>query len=94
MWYTETEKEVLDLTKPICATYSSVTYILLPSNVDGEVLRNKEVFEMFNLPHLKTKSKLERCKNLRTTLEYYGVDTSEISIHLCDGDVIQWNQPV
>lgn len=62
--------------------------------INGEVLRNKEIFEMFNLPHLKTKSKLERCKNLRTTLEYYGVDTSEISIHLCDGDVIQWNQSI
>ncbi len=36
MWYTETDKDVLDLTKPICATSrdGTQTYLLLPSNVD------------------------------------------------------------
>jgi hypothetical protein len=37
MWYTETEKETLDLTKPICANSIScedTVYLLLPSNVD------------------------------------------------------------
>ena len=65
MWYTDTDKQELDFTKPICATDSmgEVTYLLLPTN------QNKSYeFRGYNWFNPKT-GKWNSCKDWSTAEE-------------------------
>lgn len=65
-------------------------------SMDGVVMRNKAIFEKYKLSARNATSYMAKKKDrgIRETLEYYGVDTSDIQIHLCDGDIIMWNSPI
>lgn len=81
MWYTETEKEALDLTKPICATCAdgSVIYLLLPSNVVGEY--SFRGYDWFN----PVTGEYNSCANYETVQEaiksYSNVRNCRISVN-------------
>ena len=62
--------------------------------IDGTVLPNKQIFEKFNINPKSGNSRLSKLnKNLRATLQHYGIDTSNMTIYPCDGDVVMYNNP-
>lgn len=48
--------------------------------INGEVKRNKAWFEYFGLNPKTANNKLSKCKSMKVTLEYFGIDTSEMTI--------------
>lgn len=63
--------------------------------INGEVKRNTHWYEHFNINDgIKANTKLRTLKgNFRELLEHYGIDTSDMKIYPCDGDIIQYNNP-
>lgn len=62
--------------------------------INGEIKRNFTWFEHFNINPRVANSKLTKCKSIRVTLEHYGVDTSNMEIYPCDGDIIITSKPL
>ncbi len=65
--------------------------------INGIIKKNFEWFDDFNIKPKTANGYMNRGgtdRNIRDTLEYYGVDTSEMEIYPCDGNVIMKNQPI
>lgn len=84
MWYTDTDKQELDFTKPICATScdGGSTYLLLPTNQDKSYN-----FRGYNWFNTKT-GEWNSCKDWETVEEaikpYNNVRNCDIGINYKD----------
>lgn len=70
---------------------------VIKHSINGEVKRNHIWYETFNIPVRSANSYLNRSGTNRTfkdVLNHYGIDTSDMDIHPCDGDVIMINNPL
>lgn len=70
-------------------------------SINGEVRTNHDWYEFFNMPKRTANTKLSKInkhtnvKNtFRDVLEDYKVDTSNMEIYPCDGEVVQYNKPL
>ena len=72
MWYSETERKQLDMSKPIYATNAgkSSTYLLIRTNED-----NSYVFRGYDWMNIAT-GEMNSCKNWRTIEETLSVFSS------------------
>lgn len=68
---------------------------IIKQAINGVVKRNTHWYKHFNIGESKTvNSKLNKIGgNFRELLEHYRVDTSDMEIYPCDGDIIQHNKP-
>lgn len=64
--------------------------------IDGEVKRNSEWYTLYNIPSRTANSWLTRKKSrtFRKLLERYGINTENMKIYPCDGDVVMYNSPL
>lgn len=69
---------------------------VIKHNINGVTKRNREWFITFNIEPKSANSWMSKSKerNLRSTLEHYGVDTSGMKIYPCDGDVVMYSNPI
>lgn len=61
--------------------------------INGVIKRNCDWYNYYGIDARKGNTQCFK-KSFRNALEYFGVDTSEMEIHPCDGDVIMKNKPV
>jgi len=66
--------------------------------INGVVMNTKTIYLKYGLHPKRSNSYLNKSgtdRNLRDTLEYYGVDTSDMEIYFCDGkDIVMYDKPV
>lgn len=72
---------------------------VIKHRINGITKRNSDWYKEFNIYSRSANSWLNRssCKTKRTfrdVLEKYGVDTSEMEIYPCDGDVVMYHSPL
>lgn len=68
--------------------------------INGEIKTNHDWYKFYNLPSRTANGWLSRLnkngdkRNFRQLLDYYKVDTSNMEIYPCDGEVVQHNKPL
>lgn len=63
--------------------------------IDGIVKNNSEWYDYFNIPRKTANGYLSRHnKNFRKTLEHFGVDTYNMEIYPCDGNIVCLSKPL
>ena len=72
---------------------------VIKHNINGITKRNSDWYKTFNIDSRTANVWLNSsgCKTKRTfrdVLEKYGVDTSEMEIYPCDGDVVMYHSPL
>lgn len=75
---------------------------VIKHNINGVTKRNTEWYEQFKIPARNANSWMKSKKrdgtsfnrSFRDVLEKYDVDTSDMTIYPCDGDVVMKNKPL
>lgn len=75
---------------------------VIKHNINGETRRNTEWYELYNIPARTANAWMVSKRSdgssfnrtLRDVLEKYGVDTSDMIIYPCDGEVVMKNKPL
>lgn len=66
-------------------------------SINGEIKRNSDWYKHFGIPSRSANSWLNQSgikRTFRDVLNKYNVDTSDMDIYPCDGDVIMFNNPI
>lgn len=66
-------------------------------SINGEIKRNSDWYKHFGIPSRSANSWLNQSgikRTFRDVLNKYNIDTSDMDIYPCDGDVIMFNNPI
>ena len=72
---------------------------VIKHNINGVTKRNSDWYEQFNIPSRTANSWLNRSKygnerTFRDVLDKYNINTENMEIYPCDGDVVMYNNPL